>query len=191
MLSIRNKKPWVFWPTRVCPSFFKLAGNQVIAGKYNFRLEFDFTLMGVYGEKSTILSILPIYSSLNYYNEHMSNIDLHTENGIISREIKDTISIGKRNKVVLENKANESINLFIDDKHFAKEEKFSSINDPQIVLGAGNFPWHYENHHYCDIDFHEFKVYHDDVLIAHHDFKEFIYEKAYDLTGNCNFIHKI
>ena len=44
MLSIKNKEPWAFWPTRVCPSFFKLAGNQVISGKYNFKLELDFTL---------------------------------------------------------------------------------------------------------------------------------------------------
>lgn len=191
MLSIRNKEPWTFWPTRVCPSFFTLAGNQVLAGKYNFRLEVDFTLIGTYGEKSTILSILPIYTSLNYYNEHMSNVDVHTEEGMKWSEITNTISLGKRHKVTFENIANSTLSIFIDDKQVIKVDNFSSEDDPQLLLGAGNFPWHNENHHYCDLDVHEFKLYHDGNLISHHLFDEFIYEKSYDLTNNCNFIHKI
>ena len=191
MLSIRNKEPWTFWPTRVCPSFFKLAGNQVLAGKYNFRLEVDFTLKDVYGEKNTILSILPVYTSLNYYNEHMSNIDVHTEHGMRWSEIKDTIKLNKKHKVTLINKANSNLTVFIDNNQVIEVEAFSSVEDPQLILGAGNFPWHNENHHYCDLDVHEFKLFHDDELISHHLFDNFIYEKSFDITNNCNFIHKI
>ena len=191
MLSIRNKQPWAFWPTRVCPSFFKLSGNQILGGKYNFTLEVDFTLIGTYGDKSTIFSILPIYTSLNYYNEHMSNIDVHTENGMDWSEIKDTIFINNKHKVVVKNQIDSIFEVSIDGKKVIETKNFSQVPDPQLVFGAGNFPWHHENHHYCDLDLHEFKLYHEDVLIANHDFKEFIYEKAFDLTGNCNFIHKI
>lgn len=191
MLSIRNKEPWAFWPTRVCPSFFEIPGNHVLGGKYNFKLEIDFTLINTYGEKSTILSLLPIYTSLNYYNEHMSNVDVHTEDGMTWAEIKDIISKGKKHKVIFENTANSTLKIFIDDKQVFETEKFSTVDDPQLVLGAGNFPWHNENHHYCDLDLHEFKLYHNDELISHHLFDNFIYEKSFDLTDNCNFIHKI
>jgi hypothetical protein len=190
MLSIRNKQPWVFWPTRVCPSFFELSGNQIITGKYNFKLEIDFTLIGVYGDKSTIFSILPIYTAFNYYNEHMSNIDIHTEDGMKWTEIKDIVSLGKRHKIILEN-VDKILSFYIDSKKIIEVQNFSHINDPQLVLGAGNFPWHNENHHYCDLDLHEFKLYHNEELISHHLFDKFIYEKSYDLTDNCNFIHKI
>lgn len=191
MLSIRNNSPWAFWPTRVCPSFFKLAGNQILGGQYNFKLEFEFTLIKTYGDKSTIFSILPIYTSLNYYNEHMSNIDVHTNNGMDWGEIKDTIFINKRHRVTLTNQIDSVFNVYIDDKKVFETTNFSQVPDPQLVFGAGNFPWHHENHHYCDLDLHELRLYHEDVLVAHHDFKKFIYEKAFDLTGNCNFIHKI
>ena len=191
MLSIRNKEPWAFWPTRVCPSFFKLGGNQIISGKYNFKLELDFTIRQVYGEKSTIFSILPIYTSLNYYNEHMSNIDVHTENGMDWSEIKDTIFINKKHKVTVENKAGSTFSVLIDNKKVIETQKFSHVNDPQILFGAGNFPWHDENHHYCDLDLHEFKLYHEEKLVSHHFFTKFIYEKSFDITNNCNFIHKV
>lgn len=191
MLSITNKEPWAFWPTRVCPSFFKLAGNQIISGKYNFKFELDFTIKQVYGEKSTIFSILPIYTSLNYYNEHMSNIDVHTENGMDWSEIKDTIFINKRHKVTVENKAGSTFIVYIDDKKVIETQKFSHVDDPQMLFGAGNFPWHDENHHYCDLDLHEFKLFHEKELVSHHFFTKFIYEKSFDVTNNCNFIHKV
>lgn len=190
MLSIRNKQPWVFWPTRVCPSFFDLSGNQVIAGKYNFTLEVEFTLIKAYEEKSTILSILPAYTALNYYNEHMSNIDVPTENGMKWSDIKDIIKLNKKHKLVFKNRNTSGLSIFIDDTLVIKVEKYSSVDDPQLVFGAGNFPWHTENHHYCDLDLHSFKLYHEETLISEHDFEEFIYEKSVDKTGNCNFIHK-
>jgi hypothetical protein len=191
MLSIRNKSPWVLWPTRVCPSFFEISGNQVISGKYNFQLELDFSIKGTYGEKNTIFSILPIYTSLNYYNDHTSNIDVHTNDGMAWSEIKDSIFINKRHKVIVRNEANSKFEVFIDDKKVIETKNFSHVDDPQILFGAGNFPWHNENHHYCDLDLYEFKLYHDDSLISHHIFNEFIYEKSVDITNNCNFIHKI
>ena len=39
MLSIKNKEPWAFWPTRICSGFVPLAGNQLISGKYNFEFQ--------------------------------------------------------------------------------------------------------------------------------------------------------
>jgi len=60
-----------------------------------------------------------------------------------------------------------------------------------MLFGAGNFPWHDENHHYCDLDLHEFKLYHEEKLVSHHFFTKFIYEKSFDITNNCNFIHKV
>lgn len=190
MLSIRNKEPWTFWPTRVCPSFYELPGNYVLDGKYNFKLEIDFTLVNTYGEKSTILAFLPLYSSLNYYNEHMSNLDIHTENGGAWEEVINIISKGKKHKVVFENVANSTLKIFIDDNQVLETEKFNTGEDTRLVLGAGNYPWHEHDPYYCDLDLHEFKLYHDGELISHHLFDTIIYEKSFDITGNCNFIHK-
>jgi hypothetical protein len=35
------------------------------------------------------------------------------------------------------------------------------------------------------------EIFKDGDLICQHDFKEFVFGKYVDVTGNCNFIHKI
>ena len=191
MLSIKNKEPWAFWPTRVCSGFFKQAGNQLISGTYNFEFSLDFTIRKTYGLKSTIFSILPIYTCLNYYNEHMSNIDVHTENGRDWREIKDTIFINKKHNVTVKNQANAKFTVFLDNKVVIETQQFSHVKDPQMIFGATNFPWHQDNHNYCDLDLHEFKMTHDGKIISHHKFNKYFYDKSFDISNNCNFIHKI
>jgi hypothetical protein len=41
------------------------------------------------------------------------------------------------------------------------------------------------------MDLINFKLYHEDTLISHHDFNNIIHNKFVDLTNNCNFIHKL
>ena len=69
MLSIRNKEPWCFWPTRVCKEFYKLPGNAVLSGKYNFEFELDFTIRKVYEDKQLyLLFFLFILHSITIMN---------------------------------------------------------------------------------------------------------------------------
>ena len=165
MLSINNKEPWAFWPTRICSGFVPLAGNQLISGKYNFEFSLDFTIRKTYGLKSTIFSILPIYTCLNYYNEHMSNIDVHTENGRDWREIKDTIFINKKHNVTVKNEANATFTVLLDNEVVIETQQFSHVTDPQML--------------------------HDNKLISHNKFNKYFYDKSFDISNNCNFIHKI
>ena len=191
MLSIRNKDLWCFWPTRVCVEFFDLPGNAVISGQYNFKLELDFAVKGIHGDKATIFSILPIYTTLNYYNEHMSNVDVHTKDGMKWNDIKEVIKLNKKHKVTITNVANGAITIEIDNKVVFEGEGFSEENDPQLIFGGGNFPYNEESLNYSDLDLYEFKLYKDEELISHHKFEEYIYDKSVDLTDNCNFIFKL
>ena len=191
MLSIRNKEPWCFWPTRVCKEFYKLPGNAVLSGKYNFEFELDFTIRKVYEDKATIFAILPIYTALNYYNEHMSNVDVQTEDGMKWNDIKNIVKLNKRHKVNVTNIANGTITIKLDGTTVFEAEGFTNNDDPQMILGGGNFLYNDNNHNHCDLDLHEFKLSNDGELIAHHTFEDYIHDKTVDLTGNCNFIFKL
>ena len=62
---------------------------------------------------------------------------------------------------------------------------------PHIIFGAGNFPKNGFNLNYTDFNLHEFKLEVDGELVSHHTFEKFIHDKSYDITDNCNFIHKL
>ena len=197
MKNIKTSDTWVLWPTKICPSFFELGGNQVISGKYNFSFEFDFKINEISknsGERGTILSINPNYFVLHYYNENLSAIHMSTEGSEthnVHEDIRDIVKIGKVHKLKVENIDFTNFNVYIDNKKVLSTHNFNHTNDPQIFFGSETFPWGSPDLNSCDMDLINFKLYHEDTLISHHDFNNIIHNKFVDLTNNCNFIHKL
>ena len=72
-----------------------------------------------------------------------------------------------------------------------KNKTLGYSESPHIIFGAGNFPKNNFNLNYTDFDLHEFKLSVDGELVSHHTFEKFIHDKSFDLTENCNFIHKV
>ena len=71
------------------------------------------------------------------------------------------------------------------------ERELGLDNSPHIIFGAGNFPKNKTNTNYTEFEFHKFKLITDGKLISEHTFEEFIHNKSVDISGNCNFLHKI
>ena len=71
------------------------------------------------------------------------------------------------------------------------ERELGLDHSPHIIFGAGNFPKNKTNTNYTEFEFHKFKLITDGRLISEHTFEEFIHNKSVDISGNCNFLHKI
>ena len=88
------------------------------------------------------------------------------------------------------------------------DEELSIGYEPHIIFGSGNFPSNGFNLNYCEynIDFlmisksikSIFEIYNikdnlilDDTIVGLYDFKKHTDYKIYDLSENCNLLHKI
>lgn len=197
MKNIKADETWVLWPTKICPSFYDLGGNQMISGDYNFSFEFEFKINEISknsGERGTILSINPDYFVLHYYSEYLSAIHMSTngsESHNLHQDIPYTIKVGQTHKLRVENIAFSDFIVYIDDKKVLSTQNFTTTKDPQIFFGSETFPWGTPDLNSCDLDLISFKLYHDNVLVSNHDFNNIIHNKFVDLTNNCNFIHKL
>jgi hypothetical protein len=192
MLEIRKGNPWIFWPSSICDTFPTDPANKKLNGKYSFKLEFDFTLLDDSNEKKTIFSMLPMYSGFDVDNG--CDIFLYNIGETKTKVLPKLVKVGEKTNIKFEYIYGKRITLYINDKEYSVElndEELGFDESPHIVFGAGNFPKNGFNLNYTDFNLHNFKLEVNDELISHHEFKKFIHDKSYDLTGNCNFIHKL
>jgi len=192
MLEIRKGNPWIFWPSSICDTFPTDPANKKLNGKYSFKLEFDFTLLDDSNEKKTIFSMLPMYSGFDVDNG--CDIFLYNIGETQTKVLPKLVKVGENTNIKFEYIYGKRITLYINDKEYSvelNEEELGFDESPHIVFGAGNFPKNGFNLNYTDFNLHNFKLEVNDELISHHEFKKFIHDKSYDLTGNCNFIHKL
>lgn len=197
MTNIKTNEILAFWPSSICPSFFNTSGNSVISGNSNFVFELEFKINSVSentGERGTILSINPNYFVLHYYNENLSAIHMATngnETHNIHQDIPNLIKLNKPYKLKVINVDSSEFKVYIDDVIVLSTNNFNTTKDPQILIGSETFSSDTPEVNSCDIDLYDFSLYHNDVLIAKHDFNKIIHNKFVDLTNNCNFIHKL
>ena len=192
MLEIRKGNPWIFWPSSICDTFPTDPANKKLNGKHSFKLEFDFTLLDDSNEKKTIFSMLPMYSGFDVDNG--CDIFLYNIGETKTKVLPKLVKVGEKTNIKFEYIYGKRITLYINDKEYSVElndEELGFDESPHIVFGAGNFPKNGFNLNYTDFNLHNFKLEVNDELISHHEFKKFIHDKSYDLTGNCNFIHKL
>ena len=111
-------------------------------------------------------------------------------------------------------KETKKAELYINDSlaieyALKEDEEFTKGNEPHVIFGAGNFPHNGFNLNYCsyDLDYliiakkcvslsdikglYNGEIQSVDGVVGLYDFTKKTDYKIYDLTGNCNFIHKI
>lgn len=194
MLEIKKGNPWIFWPSSICDTLPLNPANKKLDGFHSFILEFDFTLLDESNDKKTIFSILPKYSGFDVDNG--CEIFLYNTGDTHTKVLPKTIVVGKKTNIKFQYIYGKEIVFQIDDNvmttiPLTDGEQLGFDESPHIIFGSGNFPKNGFNLNYTDFNLHNFKLTVDDVLVSHHTFEKFIHDKSYDVTGNCNFIHKL
>jgi hypothetical protein len=194
MLNISRGNPWLFWPDSICDSFPETPGNRILTGEHYFKFTLVFTLNDTSDSQKTIFTIVPKFTGLDIY-PNSSTLVITCEDKTEYFKLPKLFNVGEKVKCVVEHSPKEFFRLFINDKLIYNLELngrvFGIEKSPHILLGSGNFPDKDFNLNYTDLDLFEFKLENSEQVIAHHLFNEFIFDKSVDLTGNCNFIHKL
>lgn len=193
MLEIKKGEPWIMWPNLLADNFIENPANHIFDHTGNFKFRLVFELIESIEEKSTLFAKLPSY--LGFDLEKYGFLVIITEAGKDPEYIPCNYEweINKSYELIFK-KIDNVLSVVIDDVtqivKFVKNELASDKNS-HIIFGAGNFPKNGFNLNYARFNLHCLEIFRDGELISNHSFEEFIYNKSYDTTGNCNFIHKI
>ena len=193
MLEIRKGNPWIFWPSSICDTFPINPADKLLNGKYSYKIDITLTLLDDTPTKRTLFSILPKYSGLDIDDGCMVFLlgKKHTTETFV---LPPLIHPNKKTNIILNYTYSKMVSLIIDGvlvKEILLDEPLGFDENPHIIFGAGNFPKNGFNLNYTDLNLHEFKLWIDGELKSEHDFDKFIFDKSYDKTENCNFIHKL
>jgi len=194
MLKINKGEPWIFWPNSICETFPEDAGNKILSNKLNYTLEIDFVLTDESDLEKTLFALVPRYMGLNINPTNISftitfqdDVEYYTLEHMVVPNQLTNIKLNHIYKDRFELFLNGEVILNVD----LSERELGLDNSPHIIFGAGNFPKNKTNTNYTEFEFHKFKLITDGRLISEHTFEEFIHNKSVDISGNCNFLHKI
>ena len=193
MLEIKKGNPWIFWPSSICDSLPEIPADKFLNGKHSYVIDITLTLTDNLPTKRTLFSILPKYTGLDIDDGCLTFL-LTTESETEIFSLPSVIVPNKKTNIILSYTYSERISLVVDGvilKEITLNEPLGFDENPHIIFGAGNFPKNGFNLNYTDINLHEFKFWVDDKLQSDHDFEKFIFDKSYDKTEKCNFIHKL
>ena len=196
MLHIHKGNPWLFWPDNICNTFPENPANKILTGDNEFELFVDLKINKVTNEIGTLFTLLPHYTAVDIYEGRllftMMDINRKSEYWDLLTDIYD----GVRLEIKWIHLPNNRFDIFINN-NISHTVDLTSIgfaveNNPHIIFGAGGFPKSNHNLNYTDIELYEFKIVDGNSnILSHHKFKNFIYDKSVDITGNCNFINRL
>lgn len=216
-MTIKEGEPWILWPDKVSYGINKGNIGETFEGSTDFTLAIHLILNTLKNEKRTIFSKLPNYCGIDIEFNHKPLLILKTsKNGIeehkyitSNREIFDEYVL----MIYRYKKSERLIEVLINDEiiisyTLEENEELTFGHEPHIIFGSGNFPHNNFNNNFCsfDTDFLLIsKDYHtheeiNDIknglvsnkrIVGLYDFKKHTDYKVYDLSDNCNFLHKI
>jgi hypothetical protein len=193
MLKINKDNIWVMWPDFLVDNFIEYPSNKIFdyEGDFNFSLEFK--LSNIVNEKMTLFAKLPTYFGIDIESHGL--LMVYSEEGNDTKYLTKNYQWVPNKKYSLEIiKSGFNIKLSINDEllfDIDLSTKLVSDERPHIIFGSGNFPKNGFNLNYFDGVLCYLSIKKDNVLISEHTFDKFIHNKSYDLTNNCNFLHKI
>ena len=195
MLEIRKEHPWILWPDSICNTFPENPVNRLLDGNHEYTVELDLELKEIGEDRRTLFCILPEFLSIDIEGDN--SIFSYTTNSK-TKYITFPSSLfipESRTKISLKYVPENFIKLFINNIMVLdisiSGQKISYDPSPHLIFGAGNFPKNDFNLNYSEYDLYEFKILDKTTLVCHHTFDKFIHDKSFDLTDNCNFIHKL
>lgn len=216
-MVIKETEPWLLWPDTTSFEINTGKISEVFEGVSDFTLAMRLKILSNEPNKRTIFAKLPNYCGIDVEsnNTPLLILKLFKENEELSRYIScnyeiDTefnwlvyrYSISKRIVEVLVN------DIIVIEYKLEDDEELTSGVEPHIIFGAGNFPKNGFNLNYCSYDFDflmiskSYKQFKeiikiknerllDESIVGLYDFERHTDYKVYDLSENCNFIHKI
>ncbi len=193
MLKIDKDNIWVMWPDFLVDNFIDYPSNKIFDYEGDFKFLIEFKLSDIVKNKMTLFAKLPTYFGVDI--EEYGILLIVNEDGEETKYItKDHQWVpNKRYKLEIE-KLGKSIKLKIDGLNLIElnlNNKLINDDRPHIIFGSGNFPKNGFNLNYFDGVICYLSITKDNEIISEHRFEKFIHNKSYDLTDNCNFIHKI
>lgn len=194
MLKLKKGKPWVFWPSSICSTFPESPGNMVLKGDEDFEITFDLTLTDDSYENKTLFTVLPYYTGVQLQKDN-TLVTVTYEDRVEYYTIPLIFKYKDRIKVRFEHKTKQYFKVYLNDKEVVNEilvnRTFGIADSPHIIIGAGNFPKNEFNLYPTKFNLHQFTVSQRGELVAMHNFKEQIFDKFVDETGNLNYIHRL
>jgi hypothetical protein len=194
MLKIDKGQPWVMWPDNLVSNFIEHPANKIFDhdGDFNFTMKFE--LPEPIKEKKTLIAKLPSYFGLDIVPDGCLLIYRY-KSAIETFHLFEecTWDVNIIYTLVIE-KIGDKLTIKIDDKVSFNLDLIFRLgydDNSHIIFGAGNFPKNGFNLNYLPVNLHHLSIIKDNELISEHNFETFIYDKSFDLTDNCNFIHKI
>ena len=191
MIAISRKHPWLFWPNSICPSFSDKAASDILKGNNYYELEIDFSFTGM--GKKDLFGIVPKYTGF-------SGVDKRVFLGIGYNDndewfgLEEFIEPNDKHTVKFIHKPDSSLLVELNGKQIyeAKLDKrpLAIMDNPQMFIGAAYWPTKDESDQ-VDFNLYQLKISDENEMISHHTFEKFIHSKSFDLTDNCNFIHKL
>jgi hypothetical protein len=193
MLKIDKGSPWIMWPDSMVENFIENPANKVFDCDKDFLFKLIFSLPNPITEKSTLFSKLPSYFGIDLEVDGMTFIVSYETGQTEYVYIKHKWETNTDYELVIGRKEKE-LYFFVNRENvlnFTLRDRLSSDSTSHIIFGAGNFPKNGFNLNYLDVDLKKLQIFQENALIVEHDFDIFIYNKSFDKTENCNFIHKI
>jgi hypothetical protein len=193
MLKINKGEPWIMWPNLLGQNFVKDPANLIFDHDGDFKFRLVFEIEEEIKEKSTLFAKLPSYFGFDL--EEYGFLFIVTDDKGESEYLSSNFQWvpGEKYELTIK-KIDGVITISIDDipqlLYFVKD-KLASDDNSHIIFGAGNFPKNGFNLNYASFIMHELEIMKDGKTMAKHEFERFVHNKSYDLTDNCNFIHKI
>jgi len=217
-MVLNEGEPWLLWPDKVSYGINKGDIMDTFEGE-DFTISMHLKILTKSNQKRTLFAKLPNYMGIDIEkeNNHLLLILNLTQNGEEKWEyLFSDLTLGYDvNFLTLHySKENKKIELYINDSlaieyTLKEDEEFTKGNEPHVIFGAGNFPHNGYNLNYCsyELDYliiakkcvslseikglYNGEIQNVDGVVGLYDFAKKTDYKIYDLTGNCNFIHKI
>lgn len=195
-MTINKGEPWAFWPSHLCDTFPEEPGNKLLTGEHNWEIQLELSLPIIReDERQSILTLLPHYTSFEVQGENIYLAYTGASGETYYKVVKYPLESGKRYRFTWLHRVGAGLLCVLEDIQLwefgFKDDPLASPNEPHVIFGAGNFPKNGFNLNYTEVDLYSFKLWSNKKLVAYTRFDEIIFDKAVDLTGNCNFINRI
>lgn len=216
-MVIKEAEPWILWPDVV--SYGINTGNisETFEGYTDFTLSIHLRVLGNSSEKRTVFAKLPNYCGVDLEKNNTPMLVLKLIKGgeEIYRYLSSDVIMGEGFNLLSYRYSKEKrrVDVSLNDRiaiayDLESDEELTVGFEPHIIFGAGNFPKNNFNLNYCtyETDFilicKSYKTYQeilnirdkhtlDETIVGLYDFNKHTDYKVYDLSENCNFLHKI
>jgi hypothetical protein len=216
-MVIKEGEPWLLWPN--ISSYEINSGNiaETFEGYTDFTLAINLMAVSPKSTKRTLFAKLPNYCGIDIEENNTPLLILSLlKNGKETFKYltsQTVINEGFNILIYRYNTLNKILEVLVNEEiaisyRLEDDETLSAGFEPHIIFGAGNFPKNNFNLNYFSFqtDFmliaKSYKTFSeivkiksdgifDESVIGLYDFKKHTDYKVYDLSKNCNFIHKI